>query len=159
LLDAGRFHPSRRRLLSGPGLRTFLGIADEWQLSEAERLLILGLPARSTYHGWVAKVRKGVDITLSVDELTRLSAVLGIYKVSKILFVREGEAARWLRSANSGVAFGGQAPLALVTSGTLDGLMLVRRHLDAWRGGTFAAPLPGFDDVAAPLTEKDLAFV
>jgi uncharacterized protein (DUF2384 family) len=154
-----RFEPTRRQQLSGPGLRTFLNIAHEWRLSEQERLRVLGFPARSTFHGWVLKVRQKIDITLSVDELTRISTVLGIYKALKIIFPRDEDAARWLRSPNTGPLFGGQAPLGLITSGTQDAPMLVRRYLDAWRGGTFAAPVPGFDDVAAPLTDADLAFV
>jgi Protein of unknown function (DUF2384) len=154
-----RFEPPRRHKLSGPGLRTFLNIADEWRLSEQERRLVLGYPARATFHGWVAKVRQGNDITLSADELIRISAVLGIYKALKIIFPRDEDAARWLRSSNTGPVFGGQAPLALITSGTQDALMLVRRYLDAWRGGTFAGPVPGFDDVVAPLSDADLAFV
>ena len=63
------------------------------------------------------------------------------------------------RHSEGGPVFGGQAPLSLIASGTQDGLMLVRRYLDAWRGGSFAAPVPGFDDVVAPLTDGDLAFV
>jgi hypothetical protein len=159
MLDPHRFQPSRRRQLSGPGLRTFLNVAEEWQLSEPERLRILGLPSRSTFHSWVAKVRKGGEITLSVDELIRISLVLGIYKALRIIFAREEDAARWLRSSNSGPAFGSQTPLALITSGTQDALILVRRYLDAWRGGTFTAPVPGFDDVVAPISDSDLAFV
>jgi hypothetical protein len=159
ILDVSRFEPTRRHQLSGPGLRTFLNIADEWRLSEQERLRVLGFPARSTFHGWIAKVRQKTDITLSADELMRISAVLGIYKALKIIFPRDEDAARWLRSSNTGPMFGGQAPLVLITSGTQDALMLVRRYLDAWRGGAFAAPVPGFDDVAAPLSDADLAFV
>jgi uncharacterized protein (DUF2384 family) len=158
-LDLSRFEPTRRHQLSGPGLRTFLNIADEWRLSEQERLRVLGFPARSTFHGWIAKVRQRTDITLSADELIRISAVLGIYKDLKIIFSRDEDAARWLRSPNTGPVFGGQAPLALITSGTQDALMLTRRYLDAWRGGTFAGPAPDFDDVAAPLSDADLAFV
>ena len=154
-----RFEPPRRRQLSGPGLRAFLNIADEWRLSEHERLRVLGFPARSTFRAWTAKVRQKTDITLSADELIRISAVLGIYKALKIIFPRDEDAARWLRSSNTGSMFGGQAPLALVTSGTQDTLMLVRRYLDAWRGGTFARPAAGFDDVAAPHSDADLAFV
>jgi hypothetical protein len=136
-----------------------VNLAEEWQLSEPERLRILGLPSRSTFHGWVAKVRKGQEITLSVDELIRISLVLGIYKALKIIFARKEDATQWLRSANIGPTFGGQTPLAMITSGTQDALMLVRRYLDAWRGGTFAAPVTGFDDVVAPMLDSDLAFV
>lgn len=158
ILDLDRFSPQRRRQLSGPGLRTFLKIADAWQLSELNRRRALGLPSRSTYHGWVAKVRGGNDIMLSVDELTRISAVLGIYKALRILFPREEDASRWLRAGNNGVVFGGQTPLALIVSGPQDGLILVRRYLDAWRGGTFAAPVLGFDDTATLLSDGDLVF-
>ena len=158
ILDSDRFNPEKRRQLSGAGLRTFLKIACAWQLSELDRLRVLGLPSRSTFHGWVAKVRDGKDITLSVDELIRISALLGIYKALRILFPRDSDASRWLRSANSGPIFGGQTPLALIASGTQDGLILVRRYLDAWRGGSFAAPVPGFDDVVAPLSDSDLVF-
>ncbi|HEY0420313.1 MAG TPA: antitoxin Xre-like helix-turn-helix domain-containing protein, partial [Acetobacteraceae bacterium] len=52
MLDAGHFSGENRRRLSGPGMRTFLNIADLWGLSEAERLRVLGFPGRSTYHGW-----------------------------------------------------------------------------------------------------------
>ncbi len=159
MLDVSRFQPAKRRQLSGPGLRTFLNIAEQWQLTETERRLILGLPSRSTFHGWIAKARRGDEITLSVDELLRISLILGIYKDLKIIFPRDDEAARWLRSPNSGPVFGGQTPLALITSGTQDALLLLRRYLDAWRGGTFAAPIPGFDDAGSPMSDQDLAFV
>lgn len=94
-----------------------------------------------------------------MDELLRISVVLGIYKGLKIIFARDDEAVRWLRSPNSGPVFGGQTPLALITSGTQDALLLVRRYLDACRGGTFAAPIPGFDDAIGPMSDHDLAFV
>ena len=35
ILEPGRFAPPNRRRLSGPGLRTFLAIADLWGLTEA----------------------------------------------------------------------------------------------------------------------------
>src|SRR5262249_1590491 len=111
ILDSDRFRPTRRRELSGPGLRTFLNIADKWQLSEPERLRILGMPSRSTFHNWVAKARKGSEITLSVDELMRISLVLGIHKALMIIFVRKDDANQWLHSSNSGPVFGGQTPL------------------------------------------------
>src|SRR6516165_11566166 len=77
ILDPHRFDSNHRKRLGGPGLRAFLNIADEWELSEQDRIHILGLPARSTFHGWVSRARKGGEITLAVDELTRISAVLG----------------------------------------------------------------------------------
>ena len=47
-LDVSRFAPANRRRLSAPALRTFVTIADLWGLTEEQRLLVLGFPARST---------------------------------------------------------------------------------------------------------------
>ena len=77
-LDDARFAPANRRRLSAPALRTFLAIADLWGLNETERRMILGLPSRSTYHGWVKLARGHGEVTLDVDVLTRMSAVLGV---------------------------------------------------------------------------------
>src|SRR3546814_13199955 len=63
-----RFAPANRRRLSGAGLRTFLAIADLWSLTEEQRRLILGYPARSTYRGGVKKAREHRDHTLRSEE-------------------------------------------------------------------------------------------
>jgi len=148
-----------RRRLSGPGLRTFVRIAEQWGFSEQERLRVLGRPGRSTYHLWIAKARAGRDLALPFDALLRISAVLGIHKALEIIFARQDEAARWLRSPNAGILFGDQRPVDLLTSGSQDHLMLLRRHLDAWRGGTFSAPRPDFDATAPVVTDGDIVFV
>lgn len=156
VVDASRFDAANRRRLSGPGLRTFVTIANEWRLTELERMRALGLPGRSTYYNWLGKAQSGQSITLPLDTLLRISAMLGIYKALHIIFGHEAEGVEWLKSPNSGPLFGGQRPLDLVTSGTQDGLLLVRRYLDGWRGGLFSAPLPGFDDVAEPIPDEDI---
>ena len=139
-LDADRFAPANRRRLSAPGLRAFLAIADLWGLSEEERRLVLGYPSRSTYHGWAKAAREHRDITLDADTLTRISAVLGIHQALGVLEESERAAVAWLRTPNGARVFGGQPPLRLVTGGTQDGLMSVRRHLDAARGGLHMEP-------------------
>ncbi|PWS38235.1 hypothetical protein DFH01_02760 [Falsiroseomonas bella] len=149
-LDAARFAPAARRRLGGPGLRAFQHIADLWRLTEAERLLVLGLPSRSTFYGWL----KAAEVTLPVDVLLRISAVLGIHKALRILFETEAEGAAWLRAANAALPFAGQAPLALITGGTQDGLMQVRRFLDAARGGLHMAPNAA--DEAPPWRDDDI---
>lgn len=155
---ADRYSAPARRRMSGPGLRAFSAIADRWGLAEGERMRILGQPGRSTYFGWLAKSRAGIELTLPVDTLLRISALLGIYKALKIVFPSDAEANRWLTTGNTGPLFGGQSPLALITSGTQDGMMLVRRHLDAWRGGLFSAPLACFDDLAEPIETSDIVW-
>lgn len=139
-LDPSRFAAANRRRLSAPALRTFLAIADLWKLGEEERRLVLGYPSRSTYHNWAKLAREHGEFTLDVDTLTRLSAVLGIHQALGILFETEAEGIAWLRGANAALPFGGQPPLRLVTSGTLDNLLTVRRFLDALRGGAAIEP-------------------
>ena len=96
-LEPGRFAPAERRRLSAPGLRAFVAIADLWGLNEEQRRLILGYPSRSTYHNWVKAVREHRDITLDVDVLTRISAVLGIHQALGVLHAGEAEGVAWLR--------------------------------------------------------------
>jgi hypothetical protein len=140
VFDQARFAPANRRRLSAPALRTFLAIADLWRLGEEERRLILGYPSRSTYHHWAKQAREHRDITLDVDVLMRLSAVFGIHQALGILHPSEHEAVAWLKGPHDGIVFGGKPPIALITSGSQDSLMLVRRFLDAARGGHYMEP-------------------
>lgn len=158
VLDAERFAPANRKRLSGAGLRAFLKIARTWGLSEREKLRVLGFPARSTYHNWVGKAEAGDGLTLPADTLLRISAVLGVHKGLRTIFADEADGTGWLRAANRAACFGGQRPIDLLAGGTQDGLMIVRRHLDAWRGGTFVAPLDdGIED--APWSGDDVVIV
>jgi hypothetical protein len=102
-----------------------------------------------------AKARDQNQLLLPIDTLLRLSAVLGIHKNFRILFSRPQDEAAWLKSPHDAPVFGGQPPLDLLTSGTQDGLMLVRRYLDAWRGGVFAAPNAA-DRNFTPYSDEDI---
>ena len=145
-----------RSRTSAPGLRAFREIADRFDLSEAERIAILGEPGRSTYHQWIKKARDKQPLTLPLDTLLRISAVLGIYKALTILFEDENQALIWLKGAHQGTLFAGASPMVYMLEGGHDGLMSVRRYLDAWRGGSmgFGAPEGSFEAV----TEDDLVF-
>ena len=145
-----------RARLSGPGMRAFREIARSWGLGEATQIALLGEPGRSTFHQWAKKAREGVSVTLPLDTLTRISAVLGIHKALAILFEDEAQAMIWLRGAHRGTAFAGASPIEYMISGGLDGLMTVRRYLDAWRGGAmgFGARPEDFE----PVTEDDIVY-
>jgi len=156
-LDRQRFSKENRSRLSAPGLRTFLTIADLWGLTEEQRRLILGMPSRSTYHNWARLVREHRDITLDVDVLTRISAVLGIYQALRILFGTESEGLAWLRGPHQATIFGGHPPLDLLACGTQEGLLIVRRFLDAARGGVYMPPNQ-IDIDFRPYTDADIVF-
>jgi hypothetical protein len=156
-LDASRFAPENRRRLSAPAFRTFLAIAELWGLREEERRLMLGLPSRSTYHNWAKQAREHREFTLDVDVLLRLSAVLGIHQALGVLHGSDGEAVAWLRGPQDGGIFGGRPPLELMTSGTQDGLLAVRRFLDAARGGAYMQP-NRIDAAFTPYDDRDIVF-
>ena len=156
-LDNSRFAPANRRRLSAPALRTFLAIADLWGLTEEQRLLILGYPSRSTYHNWCKQAREHGAFTLDVDVLTRISAVLGIHQGLGILFPTEQLGVEWLRTPHSAVVFGGRPPLDLVTSGSQDGLLSVRRFLDGARGGLYMQPNT-IDEAFKPYDDTEIVF-
>ncbi|MGO8066948.1 antitoxin Xre/MbcA/ParS toxin-binding domain-containing protein [Rhizobium leguminosarum] len=156
-LDMERFAPANRKRLSAPALRTFLAIADLWGLSEEQRLLMLGYPSRSTYHNWAKQAREHGAFTLDVDTLTRISAVLGIHQALGVLFPDERAGVAWLRTPHQAPVFGGHPPLDIVTNGTQDGLMTVRRFLDGARGGLYMQPNM-LDEAFTPYEDVDIVF-
>ncbi|MBY2949879.1 MbcA/ParS/Xre antitoxin family protein [Rhizobium leguminosarum] len=156
-LDMERFAPANRKRLSAPALRTFLAIADLWGLSEEQRLLMLGYPSRSTYHNWAKQAREHGAFTLDVDTLTRISAVLGIHQALGVLFSDERAGVAWLRKPHQAPVFGGHPPLDIVTNGTQDGLMTVRRFLDGARGGLYMPP-NALDEAFTPYEDTDIVF-
>jgi hypothetical protein len=53
--------------------------------------------------------------------------------------------------------FGGRPPLALVTSGSQDGLLSVRRFLDGARGGLYMQPNT-IDEPFTPYDDREIVF-
>jgi hypothetical protein len=127
---AERREPDVRRRLSGPALRTFFNVTRAWQLPVADERALLGWPPPSTFH----KYKSGDAGVLSLDALTRISLVLGIYKALHILYAEPAFADGWMRMPNSNPLFGGRTPLAFAADAGLDALFQIRRLLDSRRG-------------------------
>jgi len=119
--------------LGGAGLRAFFGIARAWRLTESQQLSLLGLTVRSTLFAWKKKAGAGA-VKLGPDTLERLSHLVGIWKALAVLLPQNEVADQWLQRPNDNFPFMGATPLVLM-QGSLEGLVLVRRHLDARRGG------------------------
>lgn len=115
---------------SGPALRAFAAIADDWELSPKERQAMLGLPA-STYYAYLKRAARARP---SPDTLERVSYVLGIFKALRILLPRREARLAWLRNPNADPGFAGAAPLAIMAAGKVANLYRVRRYLDGERG-------------------------
>lgn len=139
-VDPERLARANRRRLSGPGLRTFLNVADIWKLDKEQQRSALGGPAPSTYRRWCKKARGHIDLTLGADVLIRVSAILGIHQALCTLFAEEEERIQWLFQPHSAPLFGGRPPASFVTSGAIEDLMALRRFLDAARGGLYMPP-------------------
>ena len=95
--------------------------------------------------------------TLDVDVLMRISAVLGIHRGLGTLFPTEQLGVEWLRTRHSAVVFGGRPPLDLVTCGSQDGLLSVRRFLDGARGGLYMRP-NNIDETFTPYDDTEIVF-
>jgi hypothetical protein len=120
---------ARRR--HGPAaLRTWFRIAEQWRLTDREAAILLGAGA-STYRRW----KRNPEVTLDIGQMERLSLLLGIYKSLEVLLPRPDAADAWIRRPNGNPLFGGQPPLDRMLGGLTQDIALVRRHLDAERGG------------------------
>lgn len=125
-----RHIPAVRQRMSAPALRAFFNIASAWALTVTEQRALLGWPAPSTFH----KYKAGRVGTLGYDMLLRISLILGIFKALHILYPEPRLADSWVKLPNSNPLFGGAPALTLMTEGGIDGLLQVRRLLDARRG-------------------------
>jgi hypothetical protein len=126
-----RHEPAERRRKSGPALRAFFNIADEWHLTPEEQRGLLGWPSKSALYTW----KSDTDTTLSYDTLVRLSLILGIFKALRILFPEPAFADGWMKMRNIHPLFGGRTPTEYVLQSGMPALQDIRRLLDARRGG------------------------
>ena len=118
-----------RERLSQSAVDGFFAIVDKWQISTERAGELLGGMPRST----VYKLKTAAS-TLSQDELTRISYIVGIFKALHILLPDEA-ADQWMTRPNDNFLFGGQSPLEFVVKAGIPGLQQVRSLLDAARGG------------------------
>lgn len=123
-----------RRQYSAPAFRGFAGVATDWNLTDAQQLLLLGESiSRPTLHEWK---KKGFSTALTIDQLTRISLLLGIYEGLQRFFRRAPEEAeRWLRRPRAERPFDGRTPLDVMLERGIPGLGDVRQYIDSAAGG------------------------
>ena len=130
-LTAPERRPEDPASMGGPAFRTFFRIAEAWRLTPEEQMTLLGLTSRSTYYKW----RNDPPKRLTPDLLERLSYIFGIYKDLQVLLPNPEAADAWVRKANAAPLFHGKSALDRLLSGRVADLYLVRKYLDAERGG------------------------
>ncbi|WP_046861583.1 antitoxin Xre-like helix-turn-helix domain-containing protein [Microvirga massiliensis] len=120
-----------RERLTPAAVDSILRLAEIWRLTSAEICALLGDVSERTWF----RMKKGEWTgTLSQDTLTRISALVGIFKGLRLLF-SEPLSDEWVRLPNKGPLYGGRRPLDALIEGGIPKMLEVRRHIDALRGG------------------------
>ena len=120
-----------RTRLTPAAVEGVVRLAKIWRLTSAEICVLLGDVSERTWF----RMKKGEwSGTLSQDALTRVSALIGIFKGLRLLF-SEPLSNEWVRLPNKGPVYGGRRPLDAMIEGGIPKMLEVRRHIDALRGG------------------------
>lgn len=121
----------QRERYSPTALKAYLSIVDQWNLTGAEAAALLAV-STSTWE----RIKRDPSSAgaLSQDQLTRLSALIGIFKGLHLLFADQ-MADRWIKLSNRGPLFGNRTPVVAMIEGGIPQMLDTRRHVDAIRGG------------------------
>ncbi len=119
-----------RDRLSASALKGFFRIMEIWNVRDEDARVLLGGVSNGPYYNW----KKQPERVLDTDVLTRISYLVGIFKALNLLY-GERLADSWMQLPNTNRIFGGRTPLDYVLRGGLPALQIVRRLLDARRGG------------------------
>lgn len=119
-----------RERLTATAIRAIKKIADHWKLKGHEASSLLGVSPST----WDRMSAGTWESSFSQDQLTRVSAIVGVFKGLHLLFA-DGMADRWVRLPNKGPLFGDHSPIDVMIEGGIPMMLDVRRHVDALRGG------------------------
>jgi hypothetical protein len=119
---------ANQKRLSPAAIKGFRGIVSHWGIRSEDARDLLGGMSNGTYFGL------NETSVLDLDQLTRVSLLIGIYKALNILYGRK-LADAWITLPNTNLMFGGDTPLNYLKKGGIPAFMRVRQLLDARRGG------------------------
>ncbi len=125
--------PEERRRLSAAAVKALFKIIGCWQIKDEDARQLLGGISNGAYYHLKQSTRTSVK-TLDQDKLVRVSYLIGIFKALNILYSQR-LADQWMQLPNSNPIFGGRTPLDYVLRGGTPAMDIVRRLLDARRGG------------------------
>jgi antitoxin Xre/MbcA/ParS-like protein len=121
---------AERERLSPSAIKAFFNIMAAWGVCDADaRALLHGIS-----NGQFCAMKKKPERTLDADTLMRVSYLVGIFQALNILY-SEKLADAWVQRPNTNRIFGDQTPLAHMVNGGVPAMQVVRRLLDARRGG------------------------
>ncbi|MBW8319723.1 MAG: DUF2384 domain-containing protein [Rhizobium sp.] len=119
-----------RLRLSATALKAFRRLVVQWNLTGQQAAALLGVSTST----WERLKPEVASKSLTQDQMTRISALVGIYKALNLLFA-DAMADRWPQLVNAGPLFGHRTPVTAMIEGGIPHMLEVRRYLDAVRGG------------------------
>jgi hypothetical protein len=122
--------PEARKRLGPSALKAFFNIMERWRVRDDDAMRLLGGMASSTYYA----MKKSPRRTLDADTMLRISYLIGIFKALNILHGKT-LADQWIMLPNRNPIFRGATALEYMIRGGIPAIALVRRLLDARRGG------------------------
>lgn len=123
-------HEDDRRRLTPPAVKAVLRLVEAWGSANAEGAALLGV-SESTWDRMKAGKWEGA---LSQDQLTRASALVGVFKGLHLLFAND-MADRWPSLPNRGPVFDRMSPVQAMIAGGIPRMLETRQYIDALRGG------------------------
>ena len=117
--------------LSPAAIEAFVRLIDIWRVNSKQAAALLGDMSERTWF----RVKSGDSReALSQDALTRVSALVGLYKGLHLLF-SDPLADDWVKRPNTESLFAGRSPLQFMIEGGIPSMLLTRGYIDALRGG------------------------
>ena len=128
--------PATRLRLTPAAIEGMIRLGEIWRLSTEETCLLLGDMSERSWFRYKKQESSRPDraLRLSQDMLTRISVLIGVFKGLRLLF-SEPLADDWIRLPNKGALFGGRSPLEVAIERGIPGMLEIRWHVDALRGG------------------------
>ena len=119
-----------RARLSMVALKAYRRLVEQWGLTGQQAAALLDVSTST----WERLKQDGKDKALSQDQMTRISALVGVYKGLHLMFA-DDVADRWPRLDNKGPLFARMSPIESMIRGGIPQMLDVRRYVDAVRGG------------------------
>jgi hypothetical protein len=120
-----------RERLTPAAAKAATRIAEAWALTTPEICALLGgISERSWY-----RMKKAAPDSMGQDMLTRVSALIGIYKGLRLVF-SEPLSSEWVKRRNTNPIFGGANPVEAMARGGIPKMLQVRAYVDTLRGGS-----------------------
>ena len=118
-------------LVSRVAIKAISRLLAAWNIKDETAARLAGVGSTRT---WQRMKHEDWSGDLSQDELTRMSALVGLYQGLHVYFGND-LADAWVTLENDGPLFGGSSPLDFMLEGGIPAIIRVRDYVDAIRGG------------------------